>query len=315
MITRRTFLRQSLQRGLSLTGLALITAPATRAIPPFQRTGSPRLLLSLAAYSFRDYFRDSTHRQTTDAARGRALDLFQFIDYCAEHRCQGAELTSYYFPQPVTEELLLRLKRHAFLKGISISGTAVGNTFTLPSGPKRATEIANVKRWIDYAQVMGAPHIRVFAGAAQGLPKAEARKLALDAMQECCAYAAGKGVMLGLENHGGIVTEPEDLLDLVRAVDSPWFGVNLDTGNFHTDDPYRDLALCAPYAVNVQVKSEIQRRGHKKEAADLARLIQMLREANYQGYVALEYEAAPDPWEAVPPLLAQMRPLMKAAEA
>jgi sugar phosphate isomerase/epimerase len=106
------------------------------------------------------------------------------------------------------------------------------------------------------------------------------------------------------------VTEPADLLDIVRAVKSPWFGINLDTGNFHTDDPYADLARCAPYAVNVQVKVEIQPRGKPKGPADLPRLIRILREANYQGYVALEYEAAEDPWKAVPGHLRSLRQLL-----
>jgi sugar phosphate isomerase/epimerase len=113
--------------------------------------------------------------------------------------------------------------------------------------------------------------------------------------------------MLGLENHGGIVADPSDLLEIVRAVKSPWFGVNLDTGNFQTEDPYADLAKCAPYAVNVQVKVEIKRRGAKAEPSDLKRVATILRDANYQGYVALEYEAAPDPWTVVPRHLEELR--------
>ena len=77
--------------------------------------------------------------------------------------------------------------------------------------------------------------------------------------------------------------------------------MNLDTGNFHGDDPYADLAELAPYAVNVQVKTEISRKGEKKEEADLARLIvEILRDARYSGYVVLEYEAAEDPLTAIP---------------
>jgi sugar phosphate isomerase/epimerase len=117
-------------------------------------------------------------------------------------------------------------------------------------------------------------------------------------------------VFLGLENHGGIVAEAADLLDLVRAVKSPWVGINLDTGNFRTADPYADLARCAPYAVNVQIKAELQPRGKPQGPADLARLVRILREAGYQGYVALEYEAAADPWTAVPPLLGRLRELL-----
>jgi sugar phosphate isomerase/epimerase len=94
-------------------------------------------------------------------------------------------------------------------------------------------------------------------------------------------------------------------------VDSPALGINLDTGNFNTSDPYADLERCAPYAINVQLKGELHPRGQPKTAADLTRLVRILREANYQGYVALEYESAEDPWKAVPPLLRRMKELFQ----
>jgi sugar phosphate isomerase/epimerase len=307
--SRRRFLRSSLHAGAVLTGLGL-GASRVVGIEPFKRTGTPRLKLSLAAYSFRQFFQDSKDAGGTPAEK--KIDLFQFIDFCAEHGCDGTELTSYYFPPDVNDDFLLRVRRHAFLRGVAVSGTAVGNTFTLPVGEKRDQEIAGVKRWIDRAAVLGAPHIRIFAGNAPGgMSLGQAKSLCIGAIEECCEYAGKKGVMLGLENHGGIVAEPADLLEIVRAVKSPWFGINLDSGNFRTADPYADLAKCAPYAVNVQIKTEIQARGQPKGLADLARLIRIVRGANYQGYVALEYEAAEDPWKAVPETLARLGALMK----
>src|SRR6185503_13700208 len=101
----------------------------------------------------------------------------------------------------------------------------------------------------------------------------------------------------------------QDILDIVRAVKSPWCGINFDTGNFHTDDPYADLERIAPYAVNVQWKADVAPRGAKKQPADLKRIVKILRDANYQGYVALEYEAEEDPWTAVPRLLKEIRTL------
>lgn len=279
-------------------------APAAFGIEPFKRTGAPRMRLALAGYSFREFF---IHGNRKPAGSGKRIDLFQFIDFCAEHHCEGAELTSYYFPPETNPEYLLKLKRHAFLRGIEICGTAVGNNFALPKGEKRDAEIASVKKWIQHAATMGAPHIRIFAGAApKDLSKEEAKKLCVAAVEECAAEAGKHGIFLGLENHGGIVAEPKDLVDMIREIKSPWVGINLDTGNFRTDDPYGDLELCAPYAVNVQVKAEISRRGQKKESADLKRLVKMLRDVNYQGFVALEYESAEDPWAAVPRLLKEL---------
>ena len=291
---------------------SLLAAPLARAIEPFARSGPPRMPLSLAAYSFRDFFKDNQGKTNPDGK----LDMPGFIDYCAAQGCAGAELTSYYFPKDVTDDALRAVKRHAFLRGVAISGTSVGNNFALPAGAERDKQIADVKQWIDRAAILGAPHIRVFAGVAKGIPDADARRMCISALEECCDYAGTKGIFLGLENHGGIVAKADGLLEIVRAIKSPWFGVNLDTGNFHSADPYAELAQCAPYAVNVQVKVEIRRAGAKEnEPADLAKVVGILRDANYQGWVALEYEAKPDPWQAVPPILAQLRGLLDGAPA
>lgn len=268
------------------------------AAPPLAREGKPRWLTSLAAYSFRDTFHKEPEK----------FDLFKFVDFCADQGLAGAEVTSYYFPEKVDEAYLLRLKRHAFLRGVALSGTAVGNNFALPQGPERGKEIAHVKEWILRAAVLGAPHIRVFAGAApQGTSAQDAEALCIDALTECAQLAAAKGVYLGVENHGGIVAEPEALVRIVEAVKSDWVGINLDSGNFRTADPYASLALCAPYAVNAQVKVEIHPKDSGKVPLDYSRFAEILRKANYQGFVALEYESSEDAWAAVPKHLAELK--------
>jgi sugar phosphate isomerase/epimerase len=305
-------LRFSRRHFAASTSLALgaLVAPASPAVEPFKRGGQSRLRLSLAAYGFRQYFKDASHKRDNAVPADKQIDLFQFVDYCAEHHCDAAELTSYYFPKEITNDFLLKIKRHAFLRGVELSGTSVGNTFTPPPGEKRNQEIAHTKKWIDHAALMGIPHIRVFAGNAEGQSAEAAKKNCIRALEECCAYAGERGVFLGIENHGGIVAEPDALLDIIKTVQSPWLGINLDTANFHTDDPYRDLARCAPYAVNVQLKTEVQAKGKKKEPADLKRLIKILRDANYQGYLVLEYEAAEDPYAAVPRVLKELAALV-----
>ncbi len=300
---RRTF--------LGLAGLA-ISSPLVRAIDAIRREGPARLRLSLAAYSFRQFFRAQPGGKTGNPPANREIDMPGFVDYCARHGCEGAELTSYFIPTPVTRESLLELRRHAFLRGVSVSGTAVGNTFTLPKGERRDREIAAVKQWIDFAQVLGAPHIRVFAGNLEGQSQADAKRHCIEALEECGEAAGRAGVFLGIENHGGIVAEADELIDIVRAVKSPWVGINLDSGNFHTADPYGDLKKCVPYAVNVQIKVEIKRKDARAEPSDLGLLARLLRESGYQGWVALEYEAAEDPYLAVPRYLEQLRGLLLA---
>lgn len=292
MHSRRHFLSAA-----ALTAAAASFRPLARAVEPFIRSGPPAFRLSLAAYSFRDFFKDPAK-----------MDMKKFLDFCAAQGLSGAELTSYYFPKDVTMEALADVRRHAFLRGITVSGTAVGNNFALPEGEERQREIASVKQWIDRAAVLSAPHIRVFAGSAKGIDEATGRKQVIAALEECGAYAGKHGIFLGVENHGGVVAKAEGLLEIVKAVQSPWVGVNLDTGNFHSADPYADLAACAPWAVNVQVKVEMRPAGAKEsQPADLPKIAGILRQAGYQGWVVLEYEAKPDPFTAVPEHLKALR--------
>lgn len=277
-----------------------------RAIEPFVRPGKPRLRLSLAAYSFRDDF--SAPKGAPPGAEPK-LDLFRFIDFCADHGCEGAELTGYYFPTNPDDAFFSRVRRHAHLRGVTISGTAIATVLTHPPGTARDRELNHLRLWADHTARLGASHMRVFAGAAEpGQSRAGAVRECVTALEEGGAYSGRLGVFLGVENHGGIVAEPDGLLEVVRAVKSPWVGVNLDTGNFNTDDPYADLVRCAPYAVNVQFKGEIRRRGAAgDEPTDITRAVRILRDANYQGWVALEYEMSPDPWKRVPELLTRLR--------
>ncbi len=284
----------------------------TRAAGPVERRPSSKLSLGLAAYSFRDYFIDSNHPRDRQTPVGKRITIFDFIDFCAANGCDGVELTSYYFPKTVTPEFLSEIRRRVFVNGMVVSGSAVGNRFTLPKSEERDKELADVKRWIDHTAAMGASHLRVFAGDKGKLSHEEASRLAIEALEECCEYSGKRGVFLGIENHGGIVAEADGLLEIVKGVKSSWLGVNLDTGNFNTADPYADLAKCAPYAVNVQIKSEMQPRGAARGPADLSRLVKILKDAGYRGFVTLEYEAAEDVWTAAPRLLANLKRLLTA---
>ena len=286
--------------------------PQLGAIEPITRKGQPKLVLGLAAYSFRKSMKWMKGKPVAAPEGWPSWDLFDFIDFCADQGCQGAELTSYFFPPDVDESYLLEIKRHAYLRGVAIAGTAVGNVFTHPEGPKRREQVEYVKTWIRHAAVMGAPHIRIFAGDMQkGSTREEAEKNFLECYTECLALAAEKGVFLGLENHGGIVAEADALVRLVRAADSKWAGVNLDSGNFKTAEPYADLEKIAPYAVNVQLKMMFQKKGaEKKEETDIPRVLDILRKANYQGWFTLEYEEEENPHEEVPRILSRLKPLL-----
>ena len=279
------------------------------AADPPERNGKSLLKLSLAAYSFNKFF---ARRGTPDEIAAAEMTLEKFIDYCAEQGLGAAELTGYYFPKEVTTEYLLSLRQQTHRLGLDISGTAIGNDFCLVAGEARDTQLAECRRWIDYAAIMGAPAIRIFAGK---VPKGDTEEAAvercIDGINQSLDYAATKGVFLALENHGGITATPDQLLKIIGGVNSsPWFGVNFDSGNFRTDDPYRDLERIAPYAVNAQVKVMLHTADRKKAyPADLSKVIRILQNANYRGYVALEFEER-NPFEEIPKVLTQLRDLV-----
>ena len=292
-LSRRDFLRTTAVAGLA-PGFA-------SAIDPIKRPGpKPDLKLSLAAYSF---------NKALDLKKP-SMTLFDFIDIAADLPLDAVELTSYYWAE-TTDAYLDRLKAHCEKRKLAISGVPVGNTFTLKDDAKRAVEIQKVKDWTARAAKLGAKTVRIFAGNLEkGEQLADAQKRVVDAMNECCEVAEKLGVFLALENHGGITDTPEHLLELVKPVKSPALGVNIDTGNFNTPDPYADIAKIAPYGVVSQVKTEVNPGGKKKVEADLGRVVKILKDANFHGYVALEYEAAEDPKVAVPRTVKELRKLI-----
>jgi len=294
------------RRGLFRKGAAAAAAIATASGRPSTTSaqgavGTPKnMRVSLAAYSVRQ------------ALKAGDMDLFGFIDWCAEMDLDGAELTSYYFRENFDTGYLHELKRRAHRRGVTISGTAIANNFCHPPGDERRKQIDHVKQWIDHAVEFFAPHIRVFAGnVPDGVETGTAIGWVAESMRECLDHAAERGVFLGLENHGGITARAADHLAICDAVgDHPWFGVNLDTGNYRTN-PYEELAMAAPRAVNVQVKVEVFREDGTKVRADLKRFRDILAGAGYRGWVALEYEADADPFIEIPQYVKQLKELFE----
>lgn len=293
------------RRDLLITGAAAMTTATARGATPEWHGADPvagaHMKLSIAAYSFREFLPRGEKTGT--------MTLFDLCDMAAGWGLDAVEPTAYYF-ESEEKDYLHRLKRKAFLLGLDISGTAVGNNFCHTDPEKHREQIDYVKRWIDHAVEFGAPVIRVFAGnKADDADRAHDFNQAVEGLKEVCDYAGSRGVFLGIENHGYLVESADDVLRMLAAVNHEWLGVNLDTGNWD-DYPYENIAKLAPKAITVQVKTEVPKEEGKsagREPADIERIIQILRDAHYRGYVALEYEEKRDPHEAVPEYLAALR--------
>lgn len=271
-----------------------------------RRNGKSAVKISLNAYSFNRFLLDKTS--------GQGMSLIELIDWCAAQGFDAVDLTGYYFegyPNPPADGLVNTVKRHAFLQGLDISGTGVRNDFTHPDPEKRAADVELVKAWIDVAAKLGAPVIRIFAGPAPAGYEArwdEVATYVAASIKECTAYAAKRGVLVGLQNHGDFVKTADEAIKLINMVDSDWFGLVVDTGYF----PYEDVEKAMPYAVNFQLK-EIASGAAGPVAMDVRRVMDIVKRAGYRGYLPIETLPHPggkpayNPYTAIPPFLQQVK--------
>lgn len=259
--------------------------------------GKARLRTAICAYSFRE------------ALKTGAMTYQGLVRYAVEHQVDGLDLTVYWFPEPLSEKWLLDLKRLAYRNAVEIYSIAVRTEMTRPTAELRRKEVEEIRKWVDVAATLGAGHIRVFGGRVpQGATEEQAAGWAAEVLAQGAEYAGRKGVILGLENHGGITERAETIVKIVSQVNSPWVGINLDTGNFR-QDVYRQIEMCLPYAVNAQVKSQIRDETGRAVESDWDRIFAMFARAGYRGYLALEYEAQEPAETAVPRLLKRLREL------
>ena len=253
----------------------------------------PRLRPALCAYSFRKEL------------ESKKMSYADVIRFSADNNLDGVDLTVYWFPS--TEDSYLNdLKSVAYKNGVDIYSISIRTNMCKKPGPEADKEIAEVKKWVDVAQKLGAGHIRVFGGT---VPKdsneTEASGWVVNVLGEASKYAGSRGVILGLENHGGITDKASNIVDIVKRVNSPWVAINLDTGNFRTK-VYEQIEMIAPHAVNVQVKVDVNEDG-KKGKSDWDSVAKLLVANKYRGYLALEYEAAPDALTAIPGHLVELQ--------
>jgi sugar phosphate isomerase/epimerase len=128
----------------------------------------------------------------------------------------------------------------------------------------------------------------------------------IDALERCLPTAEKCGVVLGLENHWGLGLTPEGVLRIVDAIDSPWLQVTLDTGNF-LENPYEKLEKLAPKTVLLQAKTYYGGGEWYSLDLDYQRVGELMRKANYRGWVSLEFEGKEDYRTAIPKSLELLR--------
>jgi sugar phosphate isomerase/epimerase len=300
-LNRRAFLSATASAAVAST---FTVAPSGAA--PIRRVGKSQLRVGLAAYSMRQYL-------TAKPGTKGQMDLLGFIDYAATLGVDAVELTSYFFPATFDRAYLNEVKRRCHVNGLDICGGAIRNNFTLPDeDPELKKWLDHTDTWLGHYAVLGAPVVRVFSGVPpKGMSEEQGIANGIKNLKKALVFAEKHGVILGLENHD-YLTKIDRMLPALKEIDSPWFGVNLDSGNVDDTDVYPQLQKIVPYAVNVQLKVDTG-PVKQKVPTDVPRFVKLLKDAGYRGYVVLEYESAPDPYEAIPQHLATLRDAIQKA--
>jgi L-ribulose-5-phosphate 3-epimerase len=268
--------------------------------------------IGVSTYSFWRFLDDSK------------LSIEQCIDEAAR---MGFDAVEILHMQMESEEpdYLQRLKQRAFVNGLALCGLSTHQGFLSPDADERQKNIDHTIHTIELAYALGIPTIRVNTGrwgtakdfdelmANRGIePRLEGYSdedgfgWVIESLEKCLPAAERCGVTLGLENHWGLGRTPEGVLKIVKAIDSPWLQMTLDTGNF-LEDPYDKLEQMADGVVLVQAKTYYGGGIWYALDLDYPRIAAMLRRHNYRGFVSLEFEGKEDWRTAIPKSLATLR--------
>lgn len=324
-MNRRSFLASSACLGaatLALGGKTSTAAPAESPSDP--RKSKNRISVGVATYSYWHFM-------------GEKAPIETIIDKAAAIGVEALDLLHRQMDIPEKDPLtpahrarLRKLKRYAFLNGMSMVCFSTHQSFLSPDPAKVTENVEHSKKCIEMCYELGVPVMRVNTGrwgtiddfdelmrqkgiepVLPGHNEEEAFKWVQDGIERCLDKAAECGVILALENHWGLARTPEGHLRLLKAIKSPWFGALLDTGNF-LKAPYKEAAydwleMIAPHAVYVQAKTYYGGGVWYELDIDYKRIGKILHDAGYDGYCCLEFEGKEDPDVAVPKSIALLR--------
>ena len=288
---RRDFIQSSLLAG-GLSGI-----PSSQVIPA-KPTLQPSIKLSVSSYSYWHFKGDKfpIEKVIDDAA---ALGL-EGIDVL--HRQMESEDNAY----------LQKLKKHAFVNGIAMTCLSIHQGFVTPDKDELKKHVEHTIHCIELAYKMGIPCLRLNTGRwntiksfddlmknrgiepiLPGYTEDDGYKCCVDGIQQCLKKAEECGVLLALENHWGLGSTPEGMIRIQDTVNSPWLGLLMDTGNF-LEDPYDKLKMIAPRASFVQAKTYYGGGEWYSLELDYDRIVKILKDVNYHGYISIEFEGKED---------------------
>lgn len=287
-MNRRSFLTNA---GAAVAATA-VPDVLTRPAP----AGKARFRTGLVAYSYRK------------ALEAKTMTYEDLVRIAVETDTDGIDMTVYWLPG-TSDDYLLPLRRLAYRNRVEIYSIGTRVQLAQPTAELREQQLNELRKWLNVAQKLGATHVRVFGGEKpDGATLAQAIGFAVETLKRGAEDAGARGLILGLEDDGGITDFAKETIEIVTRTNSPWVGMNLDIGNFRPPAVYEQIEMSIPYAVSTHVKTEMTLDDGKTVAPfDMDRVFRMFAAQGFRGYMGLEYEASGDPATRVPEYLRRLK--------
>lgn len=260
---------------------------AAAALPA--RQSKPLFSISLAEWSFHRALRagDMEHLDFASVAKGDyGLDGIEYVNV-------------FFFDKAQDAGYLREMKSRADSEGVSSLLIMCDEEGDLGDSNEagRTAAISNHHKWVEAARALGCHSIRVNARSNPDLDYDEQQRLAADGLRRLCEFADPHEINVIVENHGGISSNGAWLAGVMKRVDHPRVGTLPDFGNFKIrNDPeqwydrYQGVAEMMPYAKAVSAKSYDFDAAGNDTGTDYTRMLQIVLDAGYRGYVGIEYE-------------------------
>ncbi len=282
--------RRNIIKSLALSPFVLAT-DYLKASPKIGPLVKNRVHYSINAYSFNSWLRSGE------------MTFFDMMDFAADIGLDAVDLTGYYFPSypeiPKNSELF-RLKRKALELGLNIPWTGIRNNFVTPDTDARKADSDMIREWLTVSSNLGATIMRVFTGkhTYDGFSKNEVKEWLVDEYKTCARYGEENGVIVALQNHNEFLFTSDEIIDIIKRVDSEWFGLLLDIGSLHAENPYDEIEKLAPYAKYWFIKEHVYPKGRKTPVA-MKKIAAILRTQGYRGYISFESLSDGDPKQSI----------------
>jgi sugar phosphate isomerase/epimerase len=247
--------------------------------------------------------------------RSGKMDLPGFIDFAATQDVEGVELLDYFWTDK--ESQLPQVKKQIRDARLELAVYSVGNDFFQPDRERWETQLKDLFVGVETANQLEVGLMRVFSGNhKEGYSLEDGMDWIIEGLTAGAEYARQHGVVLALENHGLMAGRSDQVRQMIETVNSSSLRANLDTGNFllvgqDPTDAAHELAdlvalvhlkdfTKAPEGQTEHVYRGLDGVGYTgtvvgEGQVDLAKVLDILQQAGYDGWLSLEYEGGQDP--------------------